>query len=112
MPHDVLCLRPEADFARAGVTPPAQLTVAYRKPDDPQLAAAIREARALVIPAVGGRLPGSLFEGSSVKLVQVTGAGVDRLDERSDEHTSELQSPCNLVCRLLHEKKNINKTAR
>src|SRR2546426_2573995 len=30
-------------------------------------------------------------------------AGVDR--ERSEEHTSELQSPCNLVCRLLLEKK-------
>src|SRR5256885_11024849 len=28
---------------------------------------------------------------------------------RSEEHTSELQSPCNLVCRLLLEKKkNIN----
>src|SRR2546426_5735678 len=31
--------------------------------------------------------------------------------ERSEEHTSELQSPCNLVCRLLLEKKkkNMNK---
>src|SRR2546426_6518747 len=28
---------------------------------------------------------------------------------RSEEHTSELQSPCNLVCRLLLEKKKINK---
>src|SRR3989454_6946067 len=27
------------------------------------------------------------------------------LDQRSEEHTSELQSPCNLVCRLLLEKK-------
>src|SRR2546426_9300695 len=26
-------------------------------------------------------------------------------DQRSEEHTSELQSPCNLVCRLLLEKK-------
>src|SRR5256885_2937024 len=26
-------------------------------------------------------------------------------DVRSEEHTSELQSPCNLVCRLLLEKK-------
>src|SRR5256885_7156504 len=26
---------------------------------------------------------------------------------RSEDHTSELQSPCNLVCRLLLEKKNI-----
>src|SRR5256885_8752023 len=30
-----------------------------------------------------------------------------RADERSEEHTSELQSPCNLVCRLLLEKKKI-----
>src|SRR6478735_12819491 len=28
---------------------------------------------------------------------------------RSEEHTSELQSPCNLVCRLLLEKKKKNK---
>src|SRR5256885_3910280 len=28
---------------------------------------------------------------------------------RSEEHTSELQSPCNLVCRLLLEKKNSNR---
>src|SRR5256885_11893886 len=27
---------------------------------------------------------------------------------RSEEHTSELQSPCNLVCRLLLEKKKIS----
>src|SRR5256885_10821407 len=27
---------------------------------------------------------------------------------RSEEHTSELQSPCNLVCRLLLEKKTHN----
>src|SRR5256885_14952880 len=28
-----------------------------------------------------------------------------RVRRRSEEHTSELQSPCNLVCRLLLEKK-------
>src|SRR5256885_7120064 len=28
---------------------------------------------------------------------------------RSEEHTSELQSPCNLVCRLLLEKKKTNR---
>src|SRR5256885_13153992 len=28
---------------------------------------------------------------------------------RSEEHTSELQSPCNLVCRLLLEKKKKNR---
>src|SRR5205807_9022617 len=30
--------------------------------------------------------------------------------DRSEEHTSELQSPCNLVCRLLLEKKKKNKS--
>src|ERR1039457_6444129 len=31
--------------------------------------------------------------------------------ERSEEHTSELQSPCNLVCRLLLEKKKKKKNS-
>src|SRR5256885_6214292 len=33
------------------------------------------------------------------------GIGPDHPEVRSEEHTSELQSPCNLVCRLLLEKK-------
>src|SRR2546426_3874799 len=32
------------------------------------------------------------------------------ISRRSEEHTSELQSPCNLVCRLLLEKKKKNRT--
>src|SRR5256885_8529771 len=32
-------------------------------------------------------------------------AGQTKAADRSEEHTSELQSPCNLVCRLLLEKK-------
>src|SRR5256885_12738851 len=37
-------------------------------------------------------------------------AGVESLHiDRSEEHTSELQSPCNLVCRLLLEKKKKKK---
>src|SRR5256885_9443971 len=35
------------------------------------------------------------------------GQGVGHHRLRSEEHTSELQSPCNLVCRLLLEKKKI-----
>src|SRR5205807_4051531 len=31
-----------------------------------------------------------------------------RRQTRSEEHTSELQSPCNLVCRLLLEKKKLS----
>src|SRR5256885_10086705 len=39
-------------------------------------------------------------------------AAVGRDLLRSEEHTSELQSPCNLVCRLLLEKKNNVRRAR
>src|SRR5256885_11008017 len=57
------------------------------------------------------------FDGAgdlAARLLQRCGAGDgellgDRLvragGRRSEEHTSELQSPCNLVCRLLLEKK-------
>src|SRR5688500_19914028 len=45
---------------------------------------------------VGGSSP---FTGSSIDGHSGLSAG------RSEEHTSELQSPCNLVCRLLLEKK-------
>src|SRR5256885_9595379 len=39
-------------------------------------------------------------------------AEVDAFAQRSEEHTSELQSPCNLVCRLLLEKKKKTSSLR
>ena len=80
MTFDVLCLRPEADFQRAEALPPAALAVAYRAPTDADVPQLMKQARALVIPAVGPKIPKVLFEGTSVKFVQVTGAGLDRLD--------------------------------
>jgi len=80
MSANVLCLRPEADFTRVDAPAPASLRVTYRKPDDPALAEAMRAANALIIPAVGPKLAPDLFEGVGLKLVQVTGAGLDRLD--------------------------------
>src|SRR2546426_7796263 len=38
--------------------------------------------------------------------VEAAHAREPEIEQRSEEHTSELQSPCNLVCRLLLEKKN------
>jgi len=78
---NVLCLRPQADFVRVDVLPPPSLSVSYKAPDDAELPALIRQAQALVIPAVGPRLPPDLFDHTALKLVQVTGAGLDRLDE-------------------------------
>src|SRR2546426_8942398 len=47
------------------------------------------------------------YEGKTVML-EVGEDLVEELKKRSEEHTSELQSPCNLVCRLLLEKKKNN----
>ncbi len=80
MSVEVLCLRPRADFERAEALPPASLEVVYRAPGDADVPALMKRAKALVIPAVGPKLPSALFENSSVQLVQVTGAGMDRLD--------------------------------
>src|SRR2546427_2671200 len=47
---------------------------------------------------------------NEAELEQLTGMPVDdelAVEKRSEEHTSELQSQSNLVCRLLLEKKNI-----
>src|SRR5205807_10651690 len=43
-----------------------------------------------------------------LRFVEAIGSPARSREEsgRSEEHTSELQSPCNLVCRLLLEKKN------
>lgn len=80
MTVDVLCLRPEGDFLRAGVSPPPALKVVYRAPEDPDVPSLMQQARALVIPAVGPKLARALFENASIKFIQVTGAGLDRLD--------------------------------
>src|SRR6185436_3545485 len=81
MSNRVLCLRPEDDFLRVNAAAPKSLAVAYHAPTDAPVAALIKSSDALVIPAVGPKLAPDLFEGAKLKLVQVTGAGVDRLDQ-------------------------------
>lgn len=80
MTNRVLCLRPEADFTRVDAAAPKSLQVIYCGPAAADVAALMKDSDALVIPAVGPNLAPGLFEGASLKLVQVTGAGVDRLD--------------------------------
>lgn len=77
---DVLCLRPQSDFERAGERAPASLNVIYRSPSDTDVPQLFKSAKALLIPAVGPKLASHLFAGTSVQFVQVTGAGLDRLD--------------------------------
>src|SRR5256885_11910094 len=60
-----------------------------------------REKRHSIL-AIHRRLRRDLTHQLSHFALQALGA---RRLHRSEEHTSELQSPCNLVCRLLLEKK-------
>src|SRR3989454_11034374 len=60
----------------------------------PQLAAS-SDGPASVHFKIGERLTYSLRWG-----IIAAGTAVMEVAERSEEHTSELQSPCNLVCRL------------
>src|SRR2546430_9429818 len=48
---------------------------------------------------------------SSGSSVRTTNSTADRATARSEEHTSELQSQSNLVCRLLLEKKKTKTTS-
>src|SRR3989454_6206086 len=61
------------------------------------------DRRVLYLQGPGGN------ENDHLYLLDTTGTARDLT--RSEEHTSELQSPCNLVCRLLLEKKKTTKTS-
>src|SRR5256885_13080308 len=52
--------------------------------------------------AISGNYSAEFGIGSGAQFNVVTKSGTNDL-HRSEEHTSELQSPCNLVCRLLLE---------
>src|SRR2546430_9968293 len=54
----------------------------------------------------------SYFAAPRVTLLENTRGGGERSFERSEEHTSELQSQSKLVCRLLLEKKKQARAAR
>src|SRR5256885_9769664 len=50
------------------------------------------------------------LEGDAARGLAVRDFHGVHVHQRSEEHTSELQSPCNLVCRLLLEKKKKTNT--
>src|SRR2546426_4939427 len=68
-------------------------------PTTPTLSVAVAET--VIVPEMVAPADGAV----SATVGGVVSGGA-RVVNRSEEHTSELQSPCNLVCRLLLEKKN------
>src|SRR5205085_9965587 len=79
-------------------SPPAPPPCRRRRPAGPQPRRSSRSSPALASRA-SRRLAGRPMQGTIVKIVAA----------RSEEHTSELQSQSNLVCRLLLEKKKKKK---
>src|SRR2546427_4681260 len=61
--------------------------------------------------ALLGMATPAALRGFPLASIQVTRSTPGRRQGRSEEHTSELQSQSNLVCRLLLEKKKINDTS-
>src|SRR5256885_6376236 len=72
-------------------------TTLFRSSELRLLLSAIRSRKAVLL--VG--LPGV----SKTTMLRALAGHLGGETDRSEEHTSELQSPCNLVCRLLLEKK-------
>src|SRR5256885_10610577 len=58
-----------------------------------------------IAPTAAIRARGDRFAAATTAMPPTTAAASAPREPRSEEHTSELQSPCNLVCRLLLEKK-------
>src|SRR5256885_11286740 len=58
-------------------------------------------------PAGTSPLPAGTLAPSDTQRATARRVGRILEEARSEEHTSELQSPCNLVCRLLLEKKRM-----
>src|SRR5438477_11480301 len=78
----------------------ASVEVEFNEPLAVAVAAALESARSR------GIIQGTLSPGDLLRLPQDNAAASGRF--RSEEHTSELQSHVNLVCRLLLEKKKNN----
>src|SRR2546426_3971171 len=117
------CSAPTASVAGASTAnsvPFHQAIVSERRPwvlsacvTRPRIAA--RERRGSSSPA--GAAPRSALNSTHAsaacsRSASATTSRARRRNPRSEEHTSELQSPCNLVCRLLLEKKKNNQYQR
>src|SRR2546426_12804263 len=68
-----------------------------------------RRLMTILADATAEYLNGQIAAGAQAVQLFDSWVGALAPDDRSEEHTSELQSPCNLVCRLLLEKKKKNK---
>src|ERR1017187_11021864 len=88
-------------LALAAVAPGQRLALHYHQPAG--------DWQSQALPIGNGRLGAMIFGDARREHLQLNEISLWTGDEkdRSEEHTSELQSPMYLVCRLLLEKKNV-----
>src|SRR5256885_7234563 len=68
----------------------------------------LHDALPIYIARVAPKILGpGIVPSSMACLISISPYPAPSVSTRSEEHTSELQSPCNLVCRLLLEKKKL-----
>src|SRR3989454_6858272 len=95
---------PETSARFRGTEPyRAQAEACQRALDE--LSATLRAVNPDVTVIIGDDQDEWFFEDNMPALSVYWGESAPLIPRRSEEHTSELQSPCNLVCRLLLEKK-------
>src|SRR5256885_9672479 len=80
-------------------------TTLFRSRADPVVGTAVQDLLAHLAPVLGGRGLAARAGLVPADVWRLVCGGLREPGVRSEEHTSELQSPCNLVCRLLLEKK-------
>src|SRR5256885_10637057 len=89
-------------------------TTLFRSPAEPSLSAWPVYALALLAALVTDNLVASVRMWLALGVPPELGLRLQvvtfSIDARSEEHTSELQSPCNIVCRLLLENNTNNTT--
>src|SRR2546430_7221990 len=104
-PTRELAIQVAQSFAEYGKNLPLRSTVVYGGVDMNAQIAQLRKGVEVLVAT-----PGRLLDHAQNKTVmfnQVSTLVLDEADRmRSEEHTSELQSQSNLVCRLLLEKRN------
>src|SRR2546426_882219 len=109
-------MRARAPFFRAATTGSAHVTTTFTERRRARLRKSLigkdfraRKSEMLIHPPPPCGRPRRRHIGAQLRCCEPRGRMSCGSPMRSEEHTSELQSPCNLVCRLLLEKKKDDK---
>src|SRR5256885_4071026 len=89
---------------RSTLFPYTTLFRSMRRDSTSSMVPAMSEAPCTISARMGAR-PSTMGLARSASFSAISRTFGALVPNRSEEHTSELQSPCNLVCRLLLEKK-------